>query len=92
MHDLICGALVMGYAIAALFFLRFWRRTRDRLFAIFAVAFLLLAANRIALVAFHADAEHQHYLYLLRLVAYTLIIAAIVDKNRPRRARGGAQP
>ena len=81
---LISGAMVLGYAVAGLFFLRFWRETRDRLFAVFAAAFALLAVQR-ALLTLSADPEgDQVLLYAIRLLAYVLILLAIVDKNRPR--------
>lgn len=84
----VSGALVAGYAVAGLFFLRFWRDTRDRLFGIFAVAFWLLALQRAAL-ALSADPNgEQVLLYGIRLLAFVLILAAIVDKNRG--SRGGA--
>ncbi|HEX8155496.1 MAG TPA: DUF5985 family protein, partial [Thermoanaerobaculia bacterium] len=47
---LVSGALTMGYAVVCLFFLRYWRDTRDRLFAWFAMAFALLAVQRLLLV------------------------------------------
>ncbi|HEX6040649.1 DUF5985 family protein [Longimicrobium sp.] len=78
----VSGVLVAGYAVAGLFFLRFWRDTRDRLFGIFAAAFWLLAAQRLAL-ALSADPNgEQLMLYGIRLLAFVLILAAIVDKNR----------
>jgi uncharacterized membrane protein len=78
----VSGALVAGYAVAGLFFLRFWRDTRDRLFGIFAAAFWLLAAQRMAL-ALSADPNgEQLLLYGIRLLAFVLILIAIVDKNR----------
>ncbi len=81
----IAGALAMGYAVAALFFLRFWKRSRDRLFAIFALAFLLLGAQRLALVlAAHHEIDTT-WIYALRLLAFLLILSAIVDKNRATR-------
>ena len=81
---LISGAMVLGYAVAGLFFLRFWRETRDRLFGVFAAAFALLAVQR-ALLTLSADPEgDQLLLYAIRLLAYVLILLAIVDKNRPR--------
>ena len=43
------GALVMACFVAGLFFLRFWRKTRDRLFMIFAIAFWLMGVNWLAL-------------------------------------------
>ena len=79
---LIAGALAAGYLVAGLFFAKFWSRTRDRLFAIFAVAFWLLAIQRIAIVLTDRWLENTTPLYVLRLVAFLLILVAIVDKNR----------
>ena len=79
---LISGAIAMGYAVAGLFFLRFWRETRDRLFLIFTGAFWVLGLQRVALV-FSGDMVEDHTgLYLVRLFAFLLILGAIVDKNR----------
>ncbi len=87
--DFISGAIAMGYLVAALFFLRFWRRTRDSLFAIFSLAFCLLAANSAAFpLAGVSRAEGEGWLYLFRLAAFSLIILAILGKNMragPRR-------
>ena len=79
---LISGAIVMGYAVAGLFFLRFWRETRDRLFLIFAGAFWILGIQRLALVLSRDMVEDDTGLYLVRLFAFLLILGAIVDKNR----------
>ena len=82
MTQLVAGALTMGYLVAGLFFLKFWRDVRDRLFLLFAVAFGLLALQR-AMLALVADTpEAALPLYGLRLLAFLIIIAAIVDKNR----------
>jgi hypothetical protein len=85
-NDFLKGAIAMGYATAALFFLRFYWRTRDRLFVMFAAAFLVLGAIRIGMVVWHDPMEH-HFLYWLRFVAYLLILVAIIDKNLPRQKR-----
>jgi hypothetical protein len=78
-HDYIRGALAMGFLVAAVFFLRFWRETRDRLFAFFALAFLILGLNR---PLADSDPDHNASLpYLIRLAAYVIIIIAIADKN-----------
>lgn len=82
MSHFIFGAIGMGFAVASLFFLRFRRDTGDRLFGLFALAFFVLALNRIGLVL---TAQHEvkgDYLYWVRLVAFVLILAAIMDKNR----------
>jgi hypothetical protein len=85
MTDFIGGALTLGYLIAGLFFLRFWKVTRDRLFAVFSVSFWLLALNRLALTGLSVADENLPYVYLPRLLAFVLIIAAIADKNRLAR-------
>lgn len=76
------GALTAGFLVLALFFLKFWHRTRDGFFALFAVAFGLLAANAIgsALSGPHSE-DANPSIYLLRLFAFVLIIIAIVRKN-----------
>jgi hypothetical protein len=90
MTPLILGALAMASLVAALFFLRFWRDTRDRFFFFFAIAFVLDALHRVVLGMNAVSQEHEPFFYVGRLVTYGLIIAAIVDKNRPRGPRGTA--
>ncbi len=85
MIPFLAGAVTMGALIASLFFLRFWRRTHDRFFLAFAVAFLLLAVNQALALWIGAADERIGYTYLLRVVAFVLILAAIVDKNLTRR-------
>lgn len=95
MQDFTSGALMMGLATAGVFFLRFYRQTRDRLFAYFALAFWTLAASRIALAMVPSADEVRPMFYLLRLAAFVIILAAIVDKNRgraPRRRRPAPAP
>jgi hypothetical protein len=82
LSQLISGALMMGYFVAGLYFLRFWRDTRDRLFGIFAAAFWLLAAQRAALALTTDPTGEQLMLYSVRLLAFVLILGAIIDKNR----------
>lgn len=82
MNDFLSGACVLGYLTVGLIFMRFWRDTRDRLFAWFAAAFWLLALQRVLLFATDQLSENRSYLYLLRLAAYLLIVWAIVEKNR----------
>lgn len=88
MNEFLLGMIVMACLVAGLFFLRFWRKTRDRLFAIFAIAFWLLAANWL-LLAMSRQSEVQNTLYLIRLCAFLLILGGIVDKNRASRPRNG---
>ena len=73
---------MMGYGVAGLFFLRFWRDTHDRLFSIFALAFWVLALNRFAFLFISEESETRTLVYLVRLAAFILILIAIIDKNR----------
>ena len=79
------GAIVMGYGVVGLFFLRFWRETRDRLFLIFSIAFFILGVQRVLLIFTREMVESTTGLYLVRLFAFLLILLAIVDKNRGGR-------
>lgn len=71
----------MGALVASLFFVRFWRKTGDRFFLAFALAFLLLGLNQALAQWIGAADERAGYTYLLRVVAFVLILAAIIDKN-----------
>jgi hypothetical protein len=90
MIDMLVGAIVMGFLIAGLFFLRFWRSTGDRFFLCFAASFWLEGLNRLILGLARQENEAYPVFYLLRVVAYALIVLAISDKNRrqPRLADG----
>lgn len=86
MYELLSGATAMGSLVAALFFMRFWRQTRDRLFLMFAAAFAVDAMMRAFLAIGEVPNEQEPFFYLGRLASFLLIIVAIVDKNR----KGGA--
>jgi hypothetical protein len=76
------GMLTMGSLVASLCFLRYWRLSSDRFFVFVALAFAALAANWLGLLAIDPADEARHYVYLLRLLAFVLILAGIIDKNR----------
>ena len=78
------GAISMACLTIAFFFLRFWRQTGDRLFVAFAAAFGLLMVERLMLATVSASHELAPYIYTVRLVAFALIMGAVVDKNRRR--------
>ena len=85
MIEFLAGAVTLGFVVAAVFFLRFWRRTADRLFLLFAIAFALLALNQGLAQWLGAADERVGYTYLLRVLGFVLILAGIVDKNLARR-------
>ncbi|HXH83548.1 MAG TPA: DUF5985 family protein [Candidatus Tectomicrobia bacterium] len=79
------GATTMANAVAGLLFLRMWRESRDRLYVLFAGAFWLEAVARAGLLLTSDPSEADPARYLLRVVAYGMIIGAIIDKNIGRR-------
>lgn len=78
------GAVVMGFAVASLLFLSYWRRTRQSLFLTFAASFLLLAINYFSLAVTQIPVEERSPLFLVRLLAFALLIVAIVQSNRAK--------
>lgn len=79
------GVIFITSMIAGLFFLKFWRRTKDILFLAFAAAFMIEGLNRLRFLVVDPADEFRPGIYLVRLLAFALIIAAIVWKNRARR-------
>lgn len=84
----VLGAVAMGCLVAGLFFLRFWNDGRDRFFLLFALSFFVEAAGRVALALSPRPNEGSASLYLLRLLAYGLILWAVVEKNRRGANKG----
>ena len=82
MNPVLGGALTLASAVASVFFLRFWRDSRDRLFLFFSCAFIFMAANWLVLARSPHLAETVPSAFLPRLLAFLLIIAGIIDKNR----------
>lgn len=83
--SVLMGAVAMASFVAMLFFLRFWRQTRDNFFLLFSVAFGLDGVTRFVLGLSQVSDETEPLFYLARLVTFALIIIGIVQKNRPRR-------
>ena len=80
--DFLAGAVTFGFFACALFFLRFWQRTRDFLFQSFAIAFLLLGIVQAILALGNIPVEERSWVYAIRLAAFLLILFAIIRKNR----------
>jgi hypothetical protein len=76
------GVSAMGAYISGLFFFRFWRESHDSLFAFFGAAFVLLALSWSLIAVFSPTEETRPYVYGLRLIAFVLIIAGLINKNR----------
>jgi len=86
LNHLLLGAIAMALLACGLFFLRFWRQGRDRFFLLFALSFLVEGANRVVLGLSARPSEASPGIYLVRLLAFVLILAAIIDKNRGKRS------
>jgi peptidoglycan/LPS O-acetylase OafA/YrhL len=82
LFSFLSGAITMGFLVAGLLFLRFWRRTREPLFASFAAAFWLLGLAQALLALSGIPDEERSWLYLVRLVAFAIILASVWRANR----------
>jgi hypothetical protein len=85
MIEQLSGALTFAYFLAAVHFVRFWRRTADPLFAHFAVAFCLFSLNQLASSVPTVSNETGGYEYLLRVAGFVIILIAIAQKNLTHR-------
>jgi hypothetical protein len=84
--NFLAGLVTMGFIVIALFFFRYWHRTRDALLAWFGAAFLVLAGNQALAELIEFGRDELGWVWLLRLVAFSFIIIGIVQKNA--RGRG----
>lgn len=85
MTDLVTGMIAMASLIIGLYFLRFWRNTKDRFFLYFALSFGIEGVHRIVTTLTFDEHEDSPLHYLVRLLAYGLILWAILEKNLPSR-------
>jgi uncharacterized membrane protein HdeD (DUF308 family) len=85
MDNLITGAIAMGCLVIALFFVRFWRSAGDRFFLYFALSFGIEGVHKFATALTYDAHEDSPWHYLIRLLAYGLILWAILEKNLPAR-------
>lgn len=81
-QSFLLGVIVTASLTAGIFFLKFWRRTGDQLFLAFAAAFIIEGFNRIGFLFMDRPNEGSPIIYTVRFLAFLLILAAIVKKNR----------
>lgn len=86
LNPILGGALAMGSIIVALFFLRFWKNTRDSFFIYFTAAFALEGISWILFLDHH-QRVNDPVIYSIRLLAYLLILIAIIGKNKQAAKR-----
>ncbi len=75
------GVIAASSITAAVFFLKFWKRTHDSLFLAFGVAFLIEGVNRVAVLEVERPNEGSPWTYVVRLIAFLIILAGILNKN-----------
>jgi uncharacterized membrane protein HdeD (DUF308 family) len=80
------GIIATSSLTAGFFFLKFWRKTRDSLFLAFGLAFFVEGLNRSAVLFLAKPNEGSPYIYIVRLLAFLLILAAILHKNYGKAA------
>jgi hypothetical protein len=89
--EFVSGATMATSLVIAVIFFRYWRQTHDRLFLGFALGFAVFAGSRLILAFLDEDDEGRIFVYGLRLLAFLLILAAIVDKNLRRTSPGAPE-
>lgn len=82
MYPFISGAIAVACLVVGLFFAQFYKKLGDRFFLLFSIAFNILAFERVVLLAYQKTNESQPLIYLIRLLAFVVILVAIADKNR----------
>lgn len=82
LEGFLLGVIVACSLAASAFFFKFWKRTRDPLFLAFGAAFLIEGLNRMLFLLVERPNEGSPAIYAVRLLAFLLILAAIVRKNR----------
>lgn len=76
------GGIAVACFLIGVKFLKFWYSSRDRFHLWFVSAFWVFAGGWVIRAFTPTSAEDVHYVYVPRLLAFLLIIAAILDKNR----------
>lgn len=82
MYEFISGAMTVACLVIGLFFIKFYKKIGDRFFLLFAIAFNILAFERVVLLLAQIRNETQPAIYLIRCTAFVIILVAIADKNR----------
>jgi Family of unknown function (DUF5985) len=75
------GVLAALFLVAGLFFLKFWRKTRDSLFLAFALSFLIRGLNESSRASMANPSEATLWSFLVTLASSLLIVVAIIRKN-----------
>lgn len=82
MNGFMLGAIAVSCFLVGVFFLRYWRSSRDRFFLFLAVSFWMEALSRVDMAISNSLHEASPVHYVVRLLSYGVILIAIWDKNR----------
>jgi hypothetical protein len=82
LRTFINGAITALHWVIAVFFFRFWHRTKAKLFLAFAIAFGILGLERLAVLENVLLDARNPYTYILRLFAFSVIMIAVIYENR----------
>jgi uncharacterized membrane protein HdeD (DUF308 family) len=75
------GVIATSSIVAGVFFLKFWKQTHDQLFLAFGVSFIIEGLNRTSVLLLDKPNEGSPVIYIVRLLAFLIILAAILKKN-----------
>lgn len=82
------GMFVSAFAASGLFFLKFWKISRDPFFLHFVIFCWIMCLERVTAVVLEitqqslsANSETLIWVYLIRLLAFAVILSAILKKN-----------
>ncbi|HLJ48854.1 MAG TPA: DUF5985 family protein [Bryobacteraceae bacterium] len=75
------GVIATASVTAGVFFLKFWRTTRDSFFLAFAASFIIEGLNRTAVLLVEHPNEGSPWTYWVRFLSSLMILVAILKKN-----------
>lgn len=81
-QSFLMGLIATASVASGLFFLRFWRDGRDSLFLAFGLAFVIEGVNRTTVLFTSHPNEGSPSIYIVRCIAFLIILAGIINKNR----------
>ena len=90
--QILLGAVIMGDAIAAVFFIRYWRLTGDRFFLFFSASFIAIAVSRVVVDENLPPVGYDPFGYMIRILSYLFIISGILYKNMGARSNRTVTP
>ena len=81
LDNFLLGYIAACSLVAALFFLRFWRDTRDPLFLAFTLFFLIQGFISGYLLRIHHPNLGRSWVFAMRLLSVLIVLASILKKN-----------